>query len=446
MNVSRMLWPEEQAHCVGPIKIVPVTELFFHLHDSMNSTAELDHCPQLPLELSDHVIDCLHGDHQALSTCSLVCRGWLPRAQYHLFERVSLSPYNWQAFEKLMISSPHIGVLVRNLDISHKFTYHGGAPAQEVEGMTRMVEVFPMITARLHAVTRLDLCVVDIPKWIDVLTGLRTVKELRLVRCIVPTLTELAKLICAFPHLKKLKIGDLFVVEAFGEEDNEEENVDISPIALKVPSMLRPTIEALRFPSCFLWHDAPSMGLMKWLLSESLHTHIDTLEVTVSRHRDAALLRDFSQELGPGLKHLYFSLRPDNWREDLSETPMTLAHCTGLRTLGFWSLNLHIDPPCVHPHLAWVPLLLSQLNAPHLEHVHFRVRAGGAGREDLDALDWARVADILCGRAFVNLRRVTFEIFRGEGIRCDIMPHIRARMRGLEARGIVRYAHRWYEF
>lgn len=315
MNVSRMLWPEEQAHCVGPIKIVPVTELFFHLHDSMNSTAELDHCPQLPLELSDHVIDCLHGDHQALSTCSLVCRGWLPRAQYHLFERVSLSPYNWQAFEKLMISSPHIGVLVRNLDISHKFTYHGGAPAQEVEGMTRMVEVFPMITARLHAVTRLDLCVVDIPKWIDVLTGLRTVKELRLVRCIVPTLTELAKLICAFPHLKKLKIGDLFVVEAFGEEDNEEENVDISPIALKVPSMLRPTIEALRFPSCFLWHDAPSMGLMKWLLSESLHTHIDTLEVTVSRHRDAALLRGFSQELGPGLKHLYFSLRPDNWRE-----------------------------------------------------------------------------------------------------------------------------------
>ncbi|KAH9916198.1 uncharacterized protein B0H18DRAFT_1038775 [Fomitopsis serialis] len=45
---------------------------------------------QLPLELCEAVIDCLHDNRGCLRICSLICRSWSPRARRHLFRKVQL--------------------------------------------------------------------------------------------------------------------------------------------------------------------------------------------------------------------------------------------------------------------------------------------------------------------------------------------------------------------
>jgi len=46
--------------------------------------------PQLPVELTDIVIDFLWGDKLSLASCSLVCHDWLATARFHLFHTVIL--------------------------------------------------------------------------------------------------------------------------------------------------------------------------------------------------------------------------------------------------------------------------------------------------------------------------------------------------------------------
>ncbi|KAI0790675.1 hypothetical protein C8Q75DRAFT_806073 [Abortiporus biennis] len=41
-------------------------------------------------ELCDMILDYLHDDQAALKACSLTCKGWLPRSQYHLHYRVTM--------------------------------------------------------------------------------------------------------------------------------------------------------------------------------------------------------------------------------------------------------------------------------------------------------------------------------------------------------------------
>jgi hypothetical protein len=46
----------------------------------------------LPDELTDRIIDFLHSDEDALSSCSLVCKAWLPSNRYHY--SLYISPRN----------------------------------------------------------------------------------------------------------------------------------------------------------------------------------------------------------------------------------------------------------------------------------------------------------------------------------------------------------------
>lgn len=116
--------------------------------------------------------------------------------------------------------------------------------------------------------------------------------------------------------------------------------------------------------------------------------------------------------------------------------PLNLTHCTALHTVGL----------CINPirearvqarhapvqSLSWVQELLQSISSPSLEHVHLRIKAGGATYEDVSRLDWARVADVLSGRQFGSLRRLTFEIIRGSDLKHALIPYIKERLAGLD--------------
>ncbi|KAI0694465.1 hypothetical protein C8T65DRAFT_585001, partial [Cerioporus squamosus] len=47
----------------------------------MSTLSEL---PYVLLDVAENIIDQLSRDVESLRSCSLTCRGWLPRARYHL--------------------------------------------------------------------------------------------------------------------------------------------------------------------------------------------------------------------------------------------------------------------------------------------------------------------------------------------------------------------------
>ncbi|KAI0685662.1 hypothetical protein C8T65DRAFT_165088, partial [Cerioporus squamosus] len=58
----------------------------------IRGTSAYIHVPSraLPRELSDMVIDYLHGDKPCLKRCSLVCKSWTHRSQRHLFASITV--------------------------------------------------------------------------------------------------------------------------------------------------------------------------------------------------------------------------------------------------------------------------------------------------------------------------------------------------------------------
>ena len=47
--------------------------------------------PHLPAEMLDNIVDLLHDAREALGTCCLVSKSWVPRTRKHLFAHVALS-------------------------------------------------------------------------------------------------------------------------------------------------------------------------------------------------------------------------------------------------------------------------------------------------------------------------------------------------------------------
>ena len=61
--------------------------------------------PALANELTDTVIDFLHGDRSSLCACALVSKSCLPSARYHLFSDIVVNAFNFPSFHSLIEST-----------------------------------------------------------------------------------------------------------------------------------------------------------------------------------------------------------------------------------------------------------------------------------------------------------------------------------------------------
>ncbi len=75
--------------------------------------------PHIPLEVAEKIIDLLRRDVRLLRSCALICRGWHPRARYHLMTSIRV-----QSRDELFSicdyfkSNPHLASLVRSLSVA----------------------------------------------------------------------------------------------------------------------------------------------------------------------------------------------------------------------------------------------------------------------------------------------------------------------------------------
>lgn len=87
-------------------------------------------------------------------------------------------------------------------------------------------------------------------------------------------------------------------------------------------------------------------------------------------------------------------------------------------------------------------MLLSTVHAQNLQRVKFVVRANQATRAELDAFDLLRVGEVLEEEQFASVRRVLVHVLEGYSLREEVVPFIKARLAGLEARKVLSVVHR----
>jgi len=94
---------------------------------------------QIPAELTNHIIDYLHADKDALAACSMVCKAWLPRARHHVFGRmrIELSTAD-RLFELINFPLSTITPYVHHLDIG------------SVRGSVRLVQLAVSVIRRVY--------------------------------------------------------------------------------------------------------------------------------------------------------------------------------------------------------------------------------------------------------------------------------------------------------
>lgn len=95
----------------------------------------------LPPELLDLIIDELQHDKSSLTSCSLVCKAWLPRSSEHLFgsSRISCLP-SWSFlldFRTLLSSSVRVSTHIRHLKVN--------VMPESAEAVARLAEHLPSL-------------------------------------------------------------------------------------------------------------------------------------------------------------------------------------------------------------------------------------------------------------------------------------------------------------
>jgi hypothetical protein len=107
----------------------------------------------LPAELTDAIVDFLHSDRRSLSSCSLVCRDWLPTARYHLFHRMEITARNVESLIRIL-NTPACAIPNHVIHV-HLHIYKNHTPILIVPYLER----FMAITSLTLTITRKDLTI-----------------------------------------------------------------------------------------------------------------------------------------------------------------------------------------------------------------------------------------------------------------------------------------------
>ncbi|KAI0713009.1 hypothetical protein C8T65DRAFT_574191 [Cerioporus squamosus] len=169
----------------------------------MSTLTEL---PRVPLEVAENVIDLLSRHVRSLRSCALTCRGWLPRARYHLMASIRVqSREDLYSICDYFRSNPRMATLVRNLSV---------LPEKDEEALSLLDTTPVALLSRLPKLRSYTIRTLD---WnqdypisfhtttlVHFKVNLRHVEELTLGPSNFRTIAELARLLIALPRLRRL--------------------------------------------------------------------------------------------------------------------------------------------------------------------------------------------------------------------------------------------------
>jgi hypothetical protein len=249
-----------------------------------------------PNELVDRIIDHLHFDISALRRGSLVCKTWLPRCRYHLFERITIEEeavlqglLDLDAFFPI---APYIQSLVL------VWSRVGGPRA--FVGSRWCMKNFSALRSLTHMHFDSRKIPQDqLPPFVESFADLK-VTELVFEHAYFATFDQLAQIITSCPSLQRISLRDHTVLWAV-----EAGSVPVR----RLPSR---SLEKL-----YLWSRCPMIiGLMTWMLSDPEPVHLRRLHLDYMGIASIPYVANFIQALGPALTHveLHFPMVSSEFR------------------------------------------------------------------------------------------------------------------------------------
>ena len=256
--------------------------------------------PQLPHELSDHIIDFLYDDGLALSACSLTCRAFLAVARYHRFS-VTWVWGRLGPFIVLLDSSPEIAPFIKTLRLDG-IAY---PLRRRVDPMALLATLNRLPALRYLGLRHLEL---DAPL-VQALSddaSFKNLKGLDLDRCLFDSLDDL---ICVIrtPSLEHLSVQ---------EPDYPDNELG--------ETTLPPAISSLEVSG--LWNEK-TVKIAKWLTTSTSQTPIRKLRSYITSNFEAESIAPILQTLGEALESLEIVVDPESSLQGEALAVLTSMHC-----------------------------------------------------------------------------------------------------------------------
>lgn len=244
----------------------------------------------VPNELTDYILDFLHGDRRTLKACSLTRRSWYPTSRYHLYRRVYLaSPSACKTFLQLLQSntSRHLGQFTRYLSISKAIAYATDNQPQEDTHVELWSSIFPAVPN----VEELHLSFLEIDKTFHAHLGqnLACTTDLTLQYCRFLSFGDFASVLSSFPSLVHCTLRGISWESGqvtFARTGAEQRHAKVS-------------IKGLT-----LGRDLDLQVLVEWLLQEHLCDELESVAACCAFESDAVVLGEFLRASASTLKRV----------------------------------------------------------------------------------------------------------------------------------------------
>lgn len=364
----------------------------------------------LPAELQDSVIDFVSSDRQSLGACSLTCKAWLSRAQYHLYRSLKIDPSRGDAIRSLFDNSPHLGRFVRVVEISGTAANAGSWStasglcgrwptlhnrADKVTGTSELVawlqRILPPCPKTFGRTISLTLSSIPIsPALADVIQPYFSdcVTKLVFNGCMGPSFHDYLLLKRALHQVTVVHMLDARWLPYAGVPPG-------NPSDRK-----RTMVHTLE-----LSKRIDVVTLVTWLLQESRYLHLTNLSCYISTEASAIAIKGFLDATGPNLVHLGIGIADISGPSDvLKASNFTLSPCTTLRSLRISGSS----PDQIRTYrlsFSWILILLSKVNAPQLHTLYISITV-----RDLPSLNLGALVAVLSPERFKSLSKIVFEL------------------------------------
>ncbi|KAF8522910.1 hypothetical protein BU17DRAFT_86467 [Hysterangium stoloniferum] len=371
----------------------------------------------LPVELVDQIIDHLHSDIHALRSCSLVCRGWVPSARYHLFNEVKLSNTTSSAFVNLLRRSPHISPLVQILNITQDGMLAYSVPVY-LNGVLPVLAK-SLTHLRTLRLSNLDFSCLRSAAQDALLHQFSTIQSLSLKSVTFSRFHDFAVFIVAHPQLQHLHLHHVWWASKDVFE-NDHADLVLQP---SYPSQLQ---------SISL--SETSYHIVEWLTLQYPSLPIRSITHSTVSKCDIPAMRNLLRYTGSSLHDLAISIHSiPNCVIEQSSEPALLLQNNHIRTLTLDNILLLSSDA---QSCAWISTILAQLFSPYLEQIRLNIIWNAV--EQLRAIDLEHIDELLSQPRFGQLKTVIIQSNGYTNVE-EVAKIMEGRLKRLSKRGILRF-------
>ncbi|KJA14224.1 hypothetical protein HYPSUDRAFT_208889 [Hypholoma sublateritium FD-334 SS-4] len=305
-----------------------------------------------PNEIYDYIIDHLHKNRRALSTCSLVCKDWRTTSRFHLFSIVELHVQDVDR-DLAILSSPlaTVPAYVKHLSIDActDVEPESGLFEKLVNGLPPMKQIKVL---RLHEV---DFQLSSSAKG-NLFSLSRDIATLELINVNFPTSSEQTELISSAASLQTLFVSAITYGRHTSPKDGQR----------------APPLKTLQLFDTHSWHakSPTTSSILNWLALDSQpKPSLSTLELRGITNHHISSICAYVHALGNTLENIVIECSEAAAQNALSQE-LDLTNFGSLKTIVFHAPTHELSRLGTKAS-TWMQRILSKVSSERIQKVSF---------------------------------------------------------------------------